>query len=126
MMDKVLFIEGYHEMIRPADIPADWTIYNAPRPLFGHAHWRGDFRHGIFFAAVAPEGDPADEFGDAAGFHKRNRELDGHVCVWISKAEVMAFASKLAQMFEISLVEFDWKDFVSWFVDNYERQAQPA
>ena len=57
-MDKVLFIEGYHEMTRPADIPADWTIYNAPRPLYGHKRWQGDFRHGIFFAAVAPRATP--------------------------------------------------------------------
>jgi len=125
-MDKVLFIEGYHEMTRPADIPADWTIYNAPRPLYGHKRWQGDFRHGIFFAAVAPGGDPADEFGDAAEYHKRNRELDGHECLWVSKADVMAYGAQKAAEYEVDLDEFDYKDIVSSFVDNYERQAQPA
>ena len=76
-MDKVLFIEGYHEMTRPADIPADWTFYNAPRPLYGHKRWQGDFRHGIFFAAVMPEGDPTDEFGDAAEFPSATVSLTG-------------------------------------------------
>jgi len=121
-MDKVLFIEGYHKAERPADIPETWTIYNASRPLFGHAHWRGDFRHGVFFAAVMPEGDPADEFGDAPEFHKRNRELDGHVCVWIPRDDVMAYGAQKAAEYGIDLDEFDYPDLVSSFVQNYEQE----
>ena len=125
-MDKVLFIEDYHEMTRPDDIPETWTIYNAPRPLYGHVRWQGDFRHGIFFAAVAPEGDPADEFNDAAEYHKRNRQLDGHECLWVPKAEVMVYGAQKAAEYGVDLDEFDYKDIVSSFVDNYHRQAQPA
>ena len=125
-MDKVLFIEGYHKTERPADIPADWTIYNAPRPLFGHVRWQGDFRHGVFFAAVAPEGDPADEFNDAAEFHKRDRQLDGHECLWVSKAEVMAYGAQKAAEYGIDLAEFDYPDLVTSFVQNYHRQEQPT
>lgn len=125
-MDKVLFIEGYHEMPRPDDIPMDWVIYNAPRPLYGHKRWLGDFRHGVFFAAVMSEGDIADEFGDAPEFHKRNRQLDGHVCVWIPKADVMAYGKMKAAEYGIDLEEFDYSDLVSSFVQNYEYQEQAA
>lgn len=125
-MNKVLFIEGYHETTRPDDIPADWTIYNAPRPLYGHKRWQGDFRHGVFFAAVAPEGNPADEFNDAAGFHKRNRQLDGHVCMWVPKVDVMAYGAQKAAEYGIDLDEFDYPDLVSSFVQNYEYQEQAA
>ena len=125
-MDKVLFIEGYHETERPVDIPETWMIYNAPRPLYGHKRWQGDFRHGVFFAAVAPEGDPADEFNDAAEYHKRNRQLDGHECVWITQADVMAYGKMKAAEYGVDLDEFDYKDIVSSFVQNYEHQADAA
>ena len=125
-MDKVLFIEGYHEVVRPANIPADWTIYNASRPISGHKCWTGDFRHGIFFAAVAPAGDPADEFGDSDRMHTRNRELDGHECKWITKAEVMAYGQAKATEYNIDLADFDYKDLVESFVDNYHRQEAAA
>jgi len=32
---------------RPTNIPEDWIIMNAPRPLVGDKEWRGDFRHGF-------------------------------------------------------------------------------
>lgn len=44
---------------RPEAIPASWTIYNAPRPLYGDTEWRGDFLTGIFYAAVDPNADIA-------------------------------------------------------------------
>lgn len=44
---------------RPADIPAGWTIYNAPRPLYGDTEWLGDFLAGMFYAAVDPNSNEA-------------------------------------------------------------------
>jgi hypothetical protein len=44
----------------PADLDPAWLIVNAPRPLLGDRTWQGQFRHGIFYAAMpatAPEGD---------------------------------------------------------------------
>ena len=38
------------------DVPEDWKIVNAPRPLLGPLTWTGEFRHGVFFAA-----GPADD-----------------------------------------------------------------
>jgi len=120
-MDKVLFIEGYHATERPADIPADWTIYNAARPLHGHRHWQGHFRHGVFYVAVAPEGDPADEFNDSAEMHKRNRALDGHVCVWVPKAKVVEYGKRVAEEYGVDLTRFEYHEIARSFMGAVER-----
>jgi len=38
--------------IRPANVPADWVVFNAPRPLPGHQDWTNGCIHGAFFSAV--------------------------------------------------------------------------
>jgi hypothetical protein len=72
---------------QPADIPASWQIWNAPRPIPGHIEWEGDFRHGIFYAAISPTGDFAEEMTT------RCRELDArpidYVSMEIARAELM-------------------------------------
>jgi hypothetical protein len=35
----------------PTDLPADWRIANAPRPLSGERMWTGECRFGTFYAA---------------------------------------------------------------------------
>lgn len=40
---------------RPAKVPEDWIIMNAPRPLMGHKEWRGDFVSGVFYVALDSE-----------------------------------------------------------------------
>lgn len=57
---------------RPADVPAHFEVWNAPRPLFGHVEWQGAFRHGVFYVAV----DPNDR-AVAERFTERNVALDG-------------------------------------------------
>ena len=63
---------------RPANVPADALIFNAPRPLCGHEHWQGEFRHGIFYVAIFP----ADQY--AEGFIRETVGLDGWLCEYIS------------------------------------------
>ena len=41
-------------------IGPDWLICNAPRPIFGHVEWRGEFISGTFYAAINPAGERAD------------------------------------------------------------------
>lgn len=63
---------------RPENIPADWLIFNAPRPLVGAEHWQGDFHHGIFYAAVRP--------GECAkGYIAANIDLDAYLTEYISE-----------------------------------------
>jgi len=67
---------------RPQDIPADWIIMNAPRPLVGDASWEGDFRHGIFYVAIDPNNDepPGVEWR-----MKTNKGLDAWVVIYVFK-----------------------------------------
>lgn len=46
-----------HVIEKRLNVPGDWIIINAPRPIPGDIQWQGDFRHGIFYAALNPD-DP--------------------------------------------------------------------
>lgn len=46
---------------RPATIPVGWIVCNAPRPIFGHVLWMGEFVTGRFYAAIDPEEPNADQ-----------------------------------------------------------------
>lgn len=45
---------------KPDNVPANWIIYNAPRPIYGHVEWRDSNGFGFFFAAVDPKGERAE------------------------------------------------------------------
>lgn len=66
-------------------IPANWPIYNAPRPLYGQIAWvwpQAPFRSfGWFFAAV----DPNDAWSHGVtGYIEENRSLDARELVFVS------------------------------------------
>lgn len=121
----VPFFEGLREENPLTRVPEGWTVYNAPRPLYGQVRWQGEFVHGVFYAAVAPEGDPADEFGDSPLFHRRNRELDGWVVRWITRAEVMAYArARYAELgLEHELDERDYTLYCQSYVEHLRRSS---
>lgn len=73
---------------RPSNIPPSWLIFNAPRPLWGTRTWEGDFLHGVFYAAI----DPDDQF--AENMIRANVDDDGWLLVWVT-----------------------WDYVLSWFVD---------
>ncbi len=68
---------------RPKDIPENWLIFNAPRPLLGDKEWEGKFQHGIFYVAVDPN----------CYFYNReienNCKLDGWIVEYISKEKAI-------------------------------------
>jgi hypothetical protein len=76
---------------RAADIPQEWAIHNAPRPLYGTKTWEGDFIHGIFYAAI----DPADEF--APGWLKENDRNDAYELVYLSREQAIPLAYQYYQ-----------------------------
>ena len=110
--NRVLFVEGFNDIPgKIADYLArGWTVYNAPRPILGHDTWQGDFRHGVFYAAVAPEDDPADEFGDTPQFHKRNQDLDGYICQIVTEADVIAYGAMMTEEYGVTLADFSYED----------------
>ena len=126
MFDKVLFIEGYHEIPQKiADhIANGWTVYNASRPLLGHDHWQGDFRHGVFFAAVAPAGSEADEFNDHDLMHERNRQLDGHVCEIVTRAQIEEYGRQVAVEYDMGVASFRYDDIVQSYFNMREQESK--
>lgn len=79
MKTKKLFIIGE----RSKDIPKNWLIFNAPRPLLGDEEWQGDFQHGIFYAAIDPNGYIPKSWV------KSNCSLDGWLIEYISEKEAI-------------------------------------
>lgn len=57
-------------------------LFNAPRPLYGHFTFQWNFKRGIFYAVVDPNGERA------AMFIQRNKELDACMVRFITEAEM--------------------------------------
>jgi len=104
MAETVLFFEGIREENPLEKVPERWIVYNAPRPLMGHEGWSGEFVHGIFYAAVNPEGEYADVY------IKRNQELDGYIVRWVAKGDVLKWARRKFEDYGIR-EEFDCADY---------------
>ena len=86
---------------RPSEAPASSLIFNAPRPIYGHKEWDGDFIHGRFYTAVDPNGDRAD------WMIEENRSLDAWILEYRSKEQVVDIAKR-------------------WFADEYPQYAEGA
>jgi hypothetical protein len=68
--------------LRPADVPSNFPIFNAPRPLIGSKQWSGAFRHGVLYAAVDITLPGAERC------IRDNVSLDGWLCEYITKEDV--------------------------------------
>ena len=68
---------------RPALIPKNWKIMNAPRPLMGHKLWTSYFVSGVFHVALDPDKENYDEFLDF------NVRQDATVLEYISRQDVV-------------------------------------
>lgn len=117
-MSKVFLIGGLGNPERPQHIPNDWTIYNAPRPLYGNECWEGDFVHGRFYAAVEPQ----------SKYHQLNQELDGWPCVWISKEEVVEWFSERLTERGISkaVADYPYEDVARMYYYAKQKEAAEA
>lgn len=124
-MGVVLFFEGVDsDPFANLSNAEGWTIYNAPRPLYGHQIWQGEFKHGKFYAAVSPEGDPIDELGDAKEFHRRNVELDGWICKWVTAEQVDAWFALYATWLRASpevIARQDYNARVRTYAQHHHR-----
>ena len=132
-MGEVIFIKGLEGdrnqflrpegMEKPGNVPDTWEIYNAPRPLYGHVTWQGNFRHGIFYAAIDPEGDYADEY------RERTLQLDGSRCVFVTVDDVEEWATnyiaelneryaRIESHEEIKRDDFDFGDILKSYLQH--------
>ena len=76
---------------RPYQAPEGWTIWNAPRPLYGSVEWQGDFLHGIFYVAIAPDEQRS------AWMIAENASLDGWVIEFIDDDAYAKIVTEMAK-----------------------------
>lgn len=89
----------------PDQAPTRWLVFNAPRPLLGDRNWKGPFKHGIFYVAI----DPMSE--DANDMVAENSESSGWMCQYVAEENVMAWAREYFSKYpEVNLEEVDRKD----------------
>ncbi|MFH1984767.1 MAG: hypothetical protein ABIL58_23245 [Pseudomonadota bacterium] len=99
------------------DLPPGNIVFNAPRPLAGHKDWQGDFRHGIYYAAVDPNGERADWMVE------QNRDLDGWIVIYLSREEYLSRARSWAGRAypDMNLTEFSEDDIIQSYGDHLEK-----
>jgi hypothetical protein len=107
-----LFIDD-HPVPRPADSPADWVIWNAPRQLAGHRNWIADFCRGVHYAAI----DPSQP--DAARLTRDNQSLSAFPCRWVTMDEIMAWARGYYPPLGVDPDEFDEDDIIRAYAVHY-------
>jgi hypothetical protein len=86
----------------PDQAPTRWLVFNAPRPLRGDRNWEGQFKHGIFYVAIDPMSDEANDMV------AENDESDGWLCQYVTEEAVMAWAREYFRKYpEVNLEEVD-------------------
>jgi hypothetical protein len=94
---------------RPEDIPSTWLIFNAPRPLYGHKCWEGEFSSGRYYAAI----DPADEWGKT--YIKETIRLDGYLVEYITEDTIHAWFQAECEREGYDAADFEWQDIRSQY-----------
>ena len=111
---------------RPEDVPPNFAVFNAPRPLIGAKTWSGDFRHGIFYAAIDLTLPGAERC------IRDNVSLDGWLCEYITRTDVEKWGRERASILKIRYEDHSYETWEeSWFlqmrtckraVDEYLRE----
>lgn len=105
IMDKIYIVGP-----RPDEAPQGWTVWNAPRPLYGARTWAGEFITGRLYAAQNPDDpDPNLPYETVV---EENRRLHACELVYISAEEfrrrVDEWSGPYAEKLGIDLTEFDF------------------
>ena len=84
---EVIYVVG----ARPSDVPEEWVIFNAPRPLYGQLVWEDtDAPCGWFHAAVYLNGERGPTWVVS------NKRMDARVLFYISYQEFKGMVSEYA------------------------------
>jgi hypothetical protein len=111
---------------QPVEIDSHYLIFNAPRPMSGHAQARGDFIFGIFYSALNPI-----EFG-AAKTLKEILSDDGKYVVFLdedamkevvnlyrARIETRYGADHVREVLDQYDAQYLKKVALEWFQDHY-------
>jgi hypothetical protein len=109
----------------PSQAPDGWVIYNAPRPIFGGIEWRGEFAHGVFYAAI----DPVDTSTRSAWMRDENRKQDATILIYMTEADlyqagVQRLSEKYADADACAIITDESN--IDWVVDSQRSEEQEA
>jgi len=79
-------MKTFHVLAERPDVPEDWMIFNAPRPMWGTQEWydKNVYLHGRWFAAISPM-DPYK-----LDMLTRNEQDDGWLIVYHAEEQLQA------------------------------------
>ena len=119
-MDDVQTVEV--RQARPEQAPDGWLVFNAPRPIYGHREWIGDFITGVFYVAVDPDAP------EATHYIMRNGQLDAKLLHYVTQKEwderVDAYGQKMVDEHGVDLADFDRSDIEFSYVGWLQNQGQ--
>jgi len=97
---------------RPEDVPSNFPIFNAPRPLIGAKQWSGDFRHGVIYAAVDITLPGAEHC------IRDNVSLDGWLCEYITSQDVEKWGRERAAILGIRYEDHPYEIWEESWLQN--------
>lgn len=111
----IRIIEGFTRDLGLPNLPG-WEFYNAARPFPAHETWTGEFVSGIFYGAIDPQADYADEY------RKRAEELDADLLVFVARDEVEAWGRAYCQKHGINYDKYEFSDIAKAWLRHAERE----
>jgi len=110
-------IEGFSvDVTLPAGCKEYWEVYNAPRPFPATVTWQGEFISGVFYGAINPE----DEFADEN--RERARQLDVTRLIFVPRAEVEAWGRAYCEKYNVEYEDFTWRDIAVAYLNHAEQE----
>jgi len=115
-------------------IPANATIWNTSRPLYGSTlmdgdkivtnygmTWQGDFKHGIFYAATFD--NPNAPWESKAKLDQLNHAQDGWVVVYVTKQDIERWAVEYCKEYDLNPndpdIPIEYKDFRDQYIRTH-------
>lgn len=103
---------------RPSDVPEDWLIFVAPRPLPGTKTWRGSGGFGWHYAAL----DPKDENYEM--FLSRIARDQGNLVLYTKEEEFLSWLKKEVEDPEEYAQILQDSDLVEMMKQNFIRDSE--
>ncbi len=111
-MAIIRHIEGFTKDIAVPKSCEGWEIYNAPRPFPATVSWQADFIHGIFYGAINPD----DEFANEN--RERARQLDASKIVFVSRNEVEEWGRAYCKQYDVAYEDFGFGDIARSYLQR--------
>jgi hypothetical protein len=94
-------LRSKRELIGDREIPADWELWNAARPIAGDVAFAGPFLQGIFYTAIDPSGPYADDM------RSRNIALDAALIFCVTAEQAVEAYRRYGASLGLGDKEFD-------------------